>query len=62
MRKHSKLDLAVNADYGIHEQSEKIPKTSNQKVFVVKNTETLVWKKLINGDEAALGELYNIYI
>jgi len=62
MRKHNKLDVDVNSDYGIHEQGEKLPKTGDQKVFVVKNTETLIWKKLINGDEAALGELYNIYI
>ncbi|MEP2238904.1 MAG: sigma-70 family RNA polymerase sigma factor, partial [Maribacter sp.] len=49
-------------NFGIDSASEEIAKSGTQKVFVVKNTETVIWQKLIDGDEAALGDLYNIYI
>ncbi|VXC13438.1 RNA polymerase sigma factor [Maribacter litoralis] len=62
MQKRNKHGLAVNSDFGMDPASEKIPKSGNQKVFVVKNTETVIWKKLIDGDESALGDLYNIYV
>ncbi|MEP2688900.1 MAG: sigma-70 family RNA polymerase sigma factor [Maribacter dokdonensis] len=62
MQKHNEHGMAVNSDFGVNAGSEKIPKMSNQKVFVVKNTETVIWKKLIDGDESALGDLYNIYV
>ena len=62
MQKQNKLGLAVNTDFGIDEQNENEDKPNNKKVFVVKNTETLVWKKLIDGNESALGDLYNIYV
>ena len=31
-------------------------------MFVVKNSETLIWKNLKEGDKSALGELYDLYI
>jgi RNA polymerase sigma-70 factor (ECF subfamily) len=62
MQKHSKLGLAVNSDFGVQDEEEKESGANKKKVFVVKNTETHVWRKLIDGDESALGDLYNIYI
>ena len=43
MQKHNEHGMAVNSDFGVNAASEKIPKMSNQKVFVVKNTETVIW-------------------
>ena len=62
MQKQSKLALKADTDFGIKEHKEPIPNHTDQKIFVVENTATFIWKKLKEGDETALGELYNLYI
>ena len=62
MQKQSKLALKADTDFGIKEYKEPILNHTDQKIFVVENTATFIWKKLKEGDETALGELYNLYI
>lgn len=57
MQKH--YSESVNkANYKTEELQEK----KEQKLTVVKNCEVTIWENLKKGDEAALGELYNLYI
>ena len=56
MQKHDNSALANRFNYDNNER------TDQSKLVVVVNTETTIWKNLINGEETALGELYNLYI
>lgn len=54
--------MATEPDFNKEQHSKQIPENGVSTMFVVKNSETIIWKELKEGDTSALGELYDIYI
>ncbi|WP_158974933.1 RNA polymerase sigma factor [Cellulophaga sp. L1A9] len=65
MQEYGELALALATEKNL-DTDEKVfdqqPEFSGTEFFVDKNGELLIWKRLVDGDKLALGELYDIYI
>ncbi|MFT6870227.1 MAG: RNA polymerase sigma-70 factor (ECF subfamily) [Paraglaciecola sp.] len=63
MQKNYNSAPAKKVNYDSEDHLQKLSQEKNiSKLVVVKNSELTIWKNLKKGDEAALGDLYNLYI
>jgi RNA polymerase sigma factor (sigma-70 family) len=63
MQKQNDSTLASTINYDTNARFNKIEAETNpSKLVVVQNSELTIWKNLKNGEETALGELYNLYV